>query len=1015
MLILSSDLAFAKELQMGEDIYSDLNEMIDIAMQKSGTPGVAVAVVSADSVWMNGYGYADKVTEVLVTEDTLFELGSMSKAFTALGILYLEQEKKLSLDDDIKEYLPWLSLVYEGDYKGKKIDGEVPVTLKNLLYHTSGIPFETIGYIPEGNTDDMLERTVRDLIGVELDFYPGDKFSYATINYDILGLIIEEVTGDSYENFIMEKVCKPLGLNHTYLYMQEAQNTDFYAQGYKTEFFRVREYNAPEYRGNTPAGYVISSIEDIARWMQIQMGIIEVSEPYAELISKSHISDRTVMAVDDYSYAAGWNVHIRGEYLVHGGSNPNFSSMLMMNTEQKLGICVLTNLNSSAPDYICENFFNAQFSQPYTKYKRDTYQFMDGVFSLLFFALLILGTVFFVLLLHALLEIIIGKRTRQKLRTVKVAGILFAVPIMCFYGYCIYYLPNILFGRLPWAAINVWGSKSILFGAISAFLVGIVFFIYVILTYQYPKPKEKSYFTLIPLSVLNGLASALIIFTINESFNRNLEYSKELLVYFLFALTFFVYTIKLTQGRMIVIANEIVYEKRLAIINRVLETSYQSIEKIGSARIYSSLNNDANAVSKFPGIIVSIASNVLTLIFCLGYLLSNSLVAFVASACVIILNCLLSYLTGKMASQYWEKNRDVQDIYFSQMSDLVYGFKELILGSLRREEFGKEIRSYSRYSAELSKEASIMFLNFGLYNTLMYNIIFGVVVFIFPIIITGININDLRENLFLVFYLIGPFGSLMGAIPNLTEVKVNMHRIDQLICDLHDGNIEKNLLLDKLTNQTGILDLQLEKVIFKYTSENHVRDEFVLGPIDIEIKTGEITFIIGGNGSGKSTLGRILAGLYSPSSGIISINGEQCSMKDLNDCFSAVYSDFYLFSKLYGIEYQSRKEEILQMLKDMKIENKVEVDENGRFIDLKLSTGQKKRLAYIVCCLDDKPFMLFDEWAAEQAPEFRSYFYMELLPQMKKKGKGIIVITHDDRFFHLADKVIKLERGKIIE
>lgn len=1014
ILILPSTLVSAKESNMRVDSYSSLNEIIDMAMQKSGTPGVAVAVVSENGVWMNGYGYADEAAGVMVGEDTLFELGSMSKAFTALGILYLEHEQELSLDDDIKEYLPWFSVVYNGMYKGQEIHGEVPITLKNLLYHTSGIPIETIGYIPEGNTDDMLERTVRNLIGVELDFYPGEKFSYATINYDVLGLVIEVITGNSYENFIMEKICKPLGLNNTYLYRQTAQETGLYAQGYKTEFLLPQKYDAPEYRGNTPAGYVISSIEDMARWMQIQMGFVSVPEPYNDLIIKSHISDRTVEAADEYAYAGGWNVHIRGEYLMHGGSNPNFSSMIMINMEQKIGICVLTNLNSNAPGYICNTFFDEQFSQSVTKYKRDIYQFLDGVFSFLFYLLLVFGTVFLVLLLYAVMEIITGKRNRQKMRTVNVAGILLAVPIMSFYGFCIYYLPNVLFNRLPWMMVAVWGSKSIIWGSITAFFVGIVFFIYVILTYQYPKPKEKNYITLIPLSVLNGLASALIIFTINESFNRNLEYSKELLVYFLFALTFFVYTIKLTQGRMIVVTNEIVYEKRIAIINRVLETSYQSIEKIGSARIYSSLNNDTNEVANLPGIIVSVASNALTMIFCLGYLWSNSVAAFSASAGVIILNCFISYLTGKMASRYWVKNRDVQDVYFSQMSDLVHGFKELILGKQRKEEFSEEIRKYSRYSAELSKEASIKFLNFGLYNTLMYNIIFGTVVFVFPIIIMGINVNDLRENLFLVFYLIGPFGNLMGAIPNLTKIKVNMQRIKQLLCDLDDENIKNGLPQSDTISNTNKLILQLEQVIFKYMTENQEGDEFILGPIDTEIKSGEITFIIGGNGSGKSTLGKILAGLYSPANGHISINQKQCTINELNDCFSAVFSDFHLFSKLYGIEYQSQKEEILQMFKDMKIEDKIEIDENGKFMDLKLSTGQKKRLAFIVCCLDDKPFMLFDEWAAEQDPEFRAYFYMEILPQLKRKGKGIIVITHDDRFFHMADKVIKLERGKMV-
>ena len=122
-----------------------------------------------------------------VTPSTAFDIGSMSKAFTALGILYLEQEGKLSLTDDLRQYIPWLSLRYEGQYKGRVIEGDVPVTIANALYQTTGIPFESIGELPEGTSDHALEDTVRTLIGTELDFYPGTRYSYATINYDILG------------------------------------------------------------------------------------------------------------------------------------------------------------------------------------------------------------------------------------------------------------------------------------------------------------------------------------------------------------------------------------------------------------------------------------------------------------------------------------------------------------------------------------------------------------------------------------------------------------------------------------------------------------------------------------------------------------------------------------------------------------------------------------------------------------------------------------------------------------
>lgn len=107
--------------------------------------------------------------------------------------------------------------------------------------------------------------------------------------------------------------------------------------------------------------------------------------------------------------------------------------------------------------------------------------------------------------------------------------------------------------------------------------------------------------------------------------------------------------------------------------------------------------------------------------------------------------------------------------------------------------------------------------------------------------------------------------------------------------------------------------------------------------------------------------------------------------------------------------------EVRRLLEQMQLSKKVSVDEDGAFSTLKLSTGQRKRLAYVICCLDDKPFMLFDEWAAEQDPQFRQYFYTELLPELKARGKGVVVITHDDRYFGLADNMVKLERGLIVE
>lgn len=1020
ILIPSVPVSAQSNTMNTSDYLEELDNIVKIALNKSGTPGASVAIISDKDILLRNYGQADISSEKQVTSDTLFELGSMSKAFTALGILYLEQEGKLNLTDNIRNYIPWLTLNYNGDYKGQLYNGEVPVTIQNALYHTTGIPFKSIGLIPKGNSDDMLEKTVSTIINTELNFYPGTKYSYTTINYDILGLIIQNISGQSFESFISEKILIPLGLHETYLLREEAKSSGKLAIGYKTEFLNTVRYEAPEYRGNTPAGYVISSSSDMARWMQIQMGLIRVSDNYRQIIEKSHIGNSTVASFGDSYYASGWSVNIRGESISHGGANPNYSSMLFIDNDKSIGICVLTNNNSNAAGYITDNFFNLLYNREITDYKNDMYKSLDTVFTVIFLGTIILGIVFIVMTFIGIIDLIRKKRMREKLKGVKVAGLLLAIPIMIFYAYCIYYLPNILFDRLPWAAVNVWGSRSVLFGSIGAFTTGIIFFGYVLLTFNFPKPKEKNYITLIPLSVINGLTSALIIFTINESFNRHLEYSKELLVYFIFALAFFVYSIKLVQGRMIVITNEIAYEKRISMIDKIINSSYQTIEKVGSSRIYSGLNNDIGAVAKIPDIIIGFVSNILTLVFCLAYLLSNSLAAFIASLSVIAINGFISFLTSRVASKYWEKNRDIQDIYFGQMSDLVYGFKELVLSKLRKKDFCKDIKIYSRLSTELSKEAAVKFLNFGLYNTLMYNIIFGIVVFAFPLFIIGISVNDLRETLFMVFYLIGPFGAIMGSIPGITQVSVNLKRINKLINDLDEVSTEinKEEIIEKafLINTQKHILLKLENITYSYVTNAEDIDnenEFTLGPIDIELKTGEITYITGGNGSGKSTLGKLITGLYSPKEGRILINNNFATISELNNSFSAVYSDFYLFKKLYGVDMDIYKDEINELLKIMNLDKKVEIDDNGIFKSLNLSTGQKKRLAYIACCLDDKPFILFDEWAAEQDPEFRQFFYLELLPKLKEKGKGVIVISHDDRYFNLADKLIKLEQGEI--
>lgn len=1000
----------------------DINQLVHSIMDKSGVPGVSIAIVKDNKTDYLSFGSANAELNKSINESTLFEIASLSKAFTALAVFHLEGQGKISLNDPVSKYIPWLNMRYNGMYRGEKHEGTVNVTLADLLYHTSGIPNETTGRIPEGSTDDMLEKTVRILQDKELDFYPGDKFQYASLNYDVLGYIIQEVSGVSFEKYVRESIMIPLGLNNSYAYTEEL--TGAMATGYKKVFMSTRTYNAPRYRGNTPAGYIVSNAEDMSRWMRIQLGMEKVPEEYQRIIEKSHVYNTSVAPEGGFYYSGGWNVSMKGLEINHVGGNPNYSSMIILKPNQSYGICVMTNMGTNAAIYLANNISNLLEGKTVEKYTAFFNGKIDAVFTLVCFGSVVVGGFYFVL--SALMIVEFFKKKRVVMHTSESYAVYVGLSLLliCYFGYCLYRLPEFFFEGLPWSNVSVWASPSVILGCILAYAMFAVFILYMLLSYRLRKRNEKGYFSLIPLSLINGISNAMIIFTINEVFNRNMNSIQELMLYFLLALFIFVFTIKMMQSRLIDVSNETVYETRTGIIKRVLESSYQSIEKVGKERIYSGINNDCSSISELPAVLVNLSSGVLTLLFCLLYLFTKNIYGFYVSFGIIVINGIISLITSRIARKHWEKTRDIQDIYFRQIHDLIHGFKELILNKHRRLDFWRDNLNYTRLSTDLSKEASKKFLNFNLYNTIMYNMVFGIVVFILPLLISSFDANQVRENLFIVFYMVGPFNAIMTSLPQLTKLRVSMNRIKKLTQEL-DETSDNDLQSDSLAaasdemsyGRLETIEISLHDIVYAYDRENNgdVENSFALGPISATFRSSEIVFITGGNGSGKSTLGKIITGLYKPQSGYISLNGSVIESRELNDLFSSVYSDFYLFKKLYGIDYMKMKDEFDQYLKTMRLDDHIKVINDMEFASISnLSTGQKKRLAYIISCIEHKPMMIFDEWAAEQDPNFRHFFYHELLPALKEQGRGIIVITHDDRYFDLSDKLIRMEFGEIV-
>ncbi|MCU4716006.1 cyclic peptide export ABC transporter [Bacillus cereus] len=662
--------------------------------------------------------------------------------------------------------------------------------------------------------------------------------------------------------------------------------------------------------------------------------------------------------------------------------------------------------NNSAAD---QNAYILKYASTMNEYAK----MLSPLISLLIIVLLVLTG-------KVVAETLSKKRTLTKSKKdIKWAsGILISVIVL--FGVCLYISPNYIMKQMTWYDIYSLKYYWIITFAILTFVCLIFYLVYINILFTCTRMKEKNFIAIISLSILNGLMNTLIILTINETFNTNLMYSMELLMFFLFFLVFLVYTQKLLQEKLIKTTNQIINEKRIAIVNEIMNSSYENIENIGSSKIYTVLNNDTEAISRLPEIFVVGCSSLLTIIFCMSYLGYQNIYGFIGSLVIIILNLIFNILINRKASKYWRKNREMKDKYFGYITDMLQGFKELNLNRVKRGEYSVEMNNCTKETTDYNVVASTKILNFTLYNTTIYNIIFAVVVFIFPMLLTQINVNDLRETLFIVFYLIGPFQSVTNCLTQYEAMKVNMKQIDNLTTMLKTNSNQQqpvNFNIESYENFPTHIELKLNNIEYSYysTDAQEISHEFKLGPVNLEFHTGEIIFIVGGNGSGKSTLSKIITGLYKPHKGQITVNGRSIHYDELNNYFSAIFNDFHLFRKMYGVDLTKSEQSIQSLLALMKLDDKVVINEEREINSEELSTGQKKRLAYIISCLENKPLILLDEWAAEQDPEFKAFFYEELLKGLKSQGKCIIVVTHDDQYFHVADRIIKLDSGKIFQ
>ncbi len=615
-----------------------------------------------------------------------------------------------------------------------------------------------------------------------------------------------------------------------------------------------------------------------------------------------------------------------------------------------------------------------------------------------------------VYLLVILIDCFKGKRRFESLDGRKIFSLLFLLGTYPPFLLGVHWLPALMGATSRQTAV-AWGPVSLPAARLLFFMFLAAVFLVYLLTLVFPhRNKYKNTLPLVVgVSLLPGIGNAAALFILTGSFGatKGLGY---ILYYFLLALFLYAVAYKVGQSKLIVASNSIVLDLRMKLIRKIFSTTYQKFEKIDRGRVYSTLDSDISVISSSLLTVVRTITSAMTIVAIFVYLGAISHWAALLTLGVLSVLFVILHFTSEKNTWLFEASRNARNVFMRLVDGLLNGYKELRLHKNKMLEYETDIEETSREFCEKNNRARIAFVVMDIIGNSMIFFLLGVTCFVYPVLFPGISVSLLMSYVMILIYLMTPVSNLLSSIPDLVQLQVSWRRVQQFIDDIPSGFPLTTGITSR--KESKVMEkLEAHNLVFKYEHKGE-REAFSVGPIDMQAKKGEILFIIGGNGSGKTTLAKLLTGLYAPDRGHVAVNGEIVAHHTLGEYYSTVFSDFYLFEKFYDIDISGKDDLIEEHLKRLELDKKVHI-EGRSFSTINLSGGQRKRLALFLCFLEDRPIYLFDEWAADQDPQFRRFFYRDLLIRMKEKGKIVIAITHDDHYFDVADKIIKLDMGKV--
>jgi putative ATP-binding cassette transporter len=461
------------------------------------------------------------------------------------------------------------------------------------------------------------------------------------------------------------------------------------------------------------------------------------------------------------------------------------------------------------------------------------------------------------------------------------------------------------------------------------------------------------------------------------------------------------------------VGQKIIGALRKSLAAKILTAPIDQLERYRTHRLIPVLTHDVDTISDFAFYLSTFFVSLVIAIGCMVYLAMLSWPLFLITAAVVILGAAIQGFARARGVKGFLAARASEDVLHKHYKSIAEGAKELRLNRQRRhrvhsDQLQKEIDKIT----DVQIRSINLFVSARAFGTVLLFVVIGVALLLRPMLFPDSPASVSSGFVLVMLFMRGPIEQIIGALPAVGRAQVAIARIAELSDQF---STPEPGLLDAGAQEAGgefkTVELRGASYAFEPTSG---KAAFVLGPVDFEVRRGEIVFIVGENGSGKTTLIKLLLGLYVPTSGGVYRDGREVTAESrdaFRQLFTTIFTDYYLFDDLMQGE-KHVPEVANRYLERLEVADKVMV-ENGTFSTLDLSTGQRKRLALLNAWLEGRPILVFDEWAADQDPAFRHIFYTELLPELQRLGKTIVVISHDDRYFSAADRIVRLRGGRV--